>query len=395
MRLLVVSHTPHHVEERRILGWGPTVRELDRLATLFTEVRHVAPVHPGPAPAAFRPYRSPEIRLVPVAPAGGTRLRDRLGVLRRLPRWWRAITAELPAAEMLHVRCPAAISALALVAIRRHGGPGRRWFKYAGNWRPSGREPFSYRLQRRWLRAGRPAGTVTVNGRWPGEPRHVHAFRNPCLSEEELRGARTATGPRRLDAPPRLLFAGRLDVEKGALRAVEILERLRGRGVDARLDLAGDGPARDAIARRVDGAAASRITMHGWVPRERLDELYGAAHFLLLPSTASEGWPKVLAEAMARGAVPLAGEVSAIAAELAECACGRALPPLDVDAFVREIESYLHTPERWERESTAGRTAAERFTYESWLLEVCELFDLPGTESTAAIAASVARSTTP
>ncbi len=50
--LAIVSHTPHHRTADGLVGWGPTVTELDHLATRFDRVTHVAPVHDGPAPAS-------------------------------------------------------------------------------------------------------------------------------------------------------------------------------------------------------------------------------------------------------------------------------------------------------------------------------------------------------
>ena len=39
-----------------------------------------------------------------------------------------------------------------LALLRR---PEKRWIKYAGNWKPTGNEPWSYDFQRWWLeRAG-------------------------------------------------------------------------------------------------------------------------------------------------------------------------------------------------------------------------------------------------
>ena len=90
LTLLVVSHTPHYETGQGIVGWGPTVRELDTLTKLFREVVHIAPLHAGPAPASALPYGSP-VRLRAVRPAGGARFRDKAAVLRSMPGYLRAI----------------------------------------------------------------------------------------------------------------------------------------------------------------------------------------------------------------------------------------------------------------------------------------------------------------
>src|SRR5262245_61050972 len=71
MRWLVVSHTEHFRRDGRVVGWGPTVRELGRLARLFDELVHVAPLYEEPAPPSALPYEASNVTFVPIAPAGG------------------------------------------------------------------------------------------------------------------------------------------------------------------------------------------------------------------------------------------------------------------------------------------------------------------------------------
>jgi glycosyltransferase involved in cell wall biosynthesis len=136
----------------------------------------------------------------------------------------------------------------------------------------------------------------------------------------------------------------------------------------------GDGPEKptwEAWAQEhgLDSCAA----FHGWLPRPALAEFYNRAHFMVLPS-ASEGWPKVLSEAMAYGAVPLAGAVSAIPQILAETGAGAALPPLDVAAFKDALLAYVAWPDRWRAASQASRAAAPNFSYDHYLGEVDRMF---------------------
>ncbi len=86
----------------------------------------------------------------------------------------------------------------------------------------------------------------------------------------------------------------------------------------------------------------------GWLPKPSLADYYSQAHFLLLPTNASEGWPKVLSEAMAYGVVPLAGAVSSIPQILQETGAGLALPPEDPEAFVQAIQNFLAEPRTME-----------------------------------------------
>jgi glycosyltransferase involved in cell wall biosynthesis len=380
VKLLIVSHTPHYRAGGTIVGWGPTVREIDHLAGLFREVVHIAPLHEEPAPASSLPYEAPGVRLQTVRPAGGERIADKAGILVRAPDWARTILREVGDADVVHVRCPASISLVALAALQFRCQPRKRWIKFAGNWNPLGTEPLSYRLQRAWLRSGWARSIVTVNGEWPDQPRHVHSFLNPCLTEMEVKEGRRAASGKKLGPPLRLLFVGRLEEEKGVGRAIRVLERLREKAIDAELDVVGDGPERgtfEALSRQL--GVEDAIRFHGWLRRTSLGPLFGDAHFLLLP-TVSEGWPKVLSEAMAYGAVPLAGRVSCISQYLERFRSGKAFPADDEQAFVDAIATYAATPATWQEESMRGVEAAALFTYSRHMENVRALLGLSSVE---------------
>jgi glycosyltransferase involved in cell wall biosynthesis len=376
MRLLIISNMAHYLADGRVVGWGPAVREIDQLADAFGEVRHVAMLHSGPPPATALPYASGKVSLAPLPAAGGRGIGAKLGIAWRSPRYVTVCLKELRRADAVHVRCPANISLEALLLLGLLKQPKLRWVKYAGNWQPEGRDPFFYRLQRRWLERGMPKGLVTINGEWPGQPAHVVSFGNPCFTETELDSARAQTRGKELGSPVRLLFAGRLRPSKGAARALHILDELRSRGIKARLDIAGDGPEAARLERlAVKLGLGGNVEFHGWLSRSQLDELYRQVHFFLLPSS-TEGWPKVLGEAMAFGAVPLAGAVSCIPQMLGRANAGIALPVDDTGAFAAEIERLVRNPDAWKRLADCGQAAASGFTYEAYVRRLCDVLEI-------------------
>ncbi len=374
MRLLIVSHTTHYHSGEAYAGWGPTVRELDALAEMFDEIVHVATIYPGPAPTSAMPYSAPNIRLRLVTPAGGDSPADKLRILTAYPDYAQVIREEMNRADAVQVRCPANISLLALLLMRRMKHPPYRWVKYAGNWRPDGDEPWSYGLQRRWLAENRHRGVVTVNGRWPDQQPHIHSFDNPCLTEEETTRGSDAAAAKHLSLPVELLFVGALNEGKGVGRVLRVARALQVQGIPFRLRLLGDGPDRphyEAWARRQD---IRDVSFLGWVPRSDIAEYYASSHFILLPSQ-SEGWPKVLSEAMAFGTVPVAAAVSSIPQILAETRAGSAFPPDDIDGMAGAIARFVNDPAAWSAASTAGVSAARRFTYQAYRQAVAALFD--------------------
>ena len=385
MKLLVVSHTPHYRNaEGALVGWGATVRELDRLSSLFDRVIHLAPIYDEAAPASSLPYTSPRIEVRGLAPAGGEGFIAKLGILTQTPSFYRALRRAYAESDAVHVRAPANVAVLSMAAFSACAPSKPWWFKYAGNWHPSGGHDFrSYRLQRQWLAKPRGYGAVgpmvvTVNGRKPGDGEHIHSFMNPCLTRAELATARQAASVKDLDGPLELLFVGRLDGHKGAARALRVLSALGARGVDARLVLAGDGPSRASLElMAVELGISDRVSFRGWLTRRELDQCYASAHALLLPS-ASEGWPKVLSEAMAHGALALVSRVSSIASTLEELGgdetIGWTFEVDDIEGYATAAEGLLTSKDRFRERSARAVEAAEAFTYEVYLERARELF---------------------
>lgn len=375
MRLLIVSHTEHYPLGKTVAGWGPTIREIDALSSLFDEVVHLAHLHPTTAPSSAIPYQSPRVvpRLLP--PSGGNRWLDKLKILARYPGYLRAIVREIRRADVVHVRCPANISLLAVICLAVLREPRRRWIKYAGNWQPDQGDPLSYSIQRWLLRRNVPRGTVTVNGCWDGQEPHVLSFLNPCLTQEELDEASHETQTKQLTPPVHLLFVGRLESAKGASAAIEIAAKLQDADVPVQLDLIGDGPEASHF-QQMARELGVETTFHGWLPRAEIGAHYAKAHFLLLPTRASEGWPKVISEAMAYGVVPLAGRVSSIPYYLETFRIGRAIDGSDMNAYVDAILDYVEHPSCWREESDKSRGAARLFSYDRYLEAVREMLEL-------------------
>lgn len=377
MRLLVISHTEHYERGQTVVGWGATVREIDALASLFEELVHVAPLHRVRAPESAIAYRSPRVRFVPVPPAGGARLEDKIRILRTAPSYLRTIFRELRRCDLVHVRCPANISAMAVLLLILTGRPERRWIKYAGSWTSRPGEPWSYAFQRWLLRSTLHRGVVTVNGSWPAQPAHVHSILNPCLTDEELAEGRRAALQKTLGSPVRLLFVGHLSEAKGAWRALEILARVREQGIPAELRMVGEGPDGKELERQAALLSlTSSVRFLGAVPRGRLPTLYAGSDIQLLPSR-TEGWPKVLSEGMAYGVVPIASDVGSIPQLLESFQVGRALPAGDIEAFAAAIAGYCENPQRWKAESLRCLQAADRFSYRNYLARVRQLLRIP------------------
>jgi glycosyltransferase involved in cell wall biosynthesis len=367
---------PHHkAANGEIVGWGPTVEEINHLAGMFDEIKHIGFLYGGFPPKSMLPYRSERIHFIPLQSSGGTTLGSKLGILAKIPAYLKIIFKHLHEADVLHVRCPSSVGLILIIFLAFLPRPKYRWVKYAGNWQPDGPEPWSYRLQRFWLKRGWHRGTVTVNGNWKDEPRHVISFLNPSISSLNLDTAGQIACEKKITKPVQLLFVGRTETAKGCGRALEISSQVLENGIDLALNIIGDGEMRPHFERMAKDRSLTRhVKFHGWLPHPALVQFYEKAHFTILPTTASEGWPKVLSEGMAYGVIPLAGSVSSIPQLLGDFGTGRALNPLCIQDYVDAILWYLSHPDHWKLESNMAVRVASQFTYEAYLQHVKDMF---------------------
>jgi glycosyltransferase involved in cell wall biosynthesis len=109
-----------------------------------------------------------------------------------------------------------------------------------------------------------------------------------------------------------LLAVGRLHGVKDHAFLVRACAELRCRDVRFECWIAGDGPERGTLESHIRQCdLEGQVKLLGHVPREQMDSLYDRADVVVLTSR-SEGVPLVLMEAMARGRIVLAPEITGI-----------------------------------------------------------------------------------
>ena len=373
MRLLIIGHTSHYMRGDQIVGWGPTVREVNWLAKAFDSITHLACLHKGPAPESALPYEADCVHLVPLPPAGGLTWRERFSAIKIAPLYFYTIIKYLPKADVVQVRTPGPLGLCAMLVLSITKRK-MRWTKFAGNWGATKANTLLVGFQRWWLRNGFTHGPVTVNGDWSFSHPHVYPFDNPSLSIDDLRQVYNFCAEKQLKEPIRLIFVGRLESDKGVSKCLDIVQLLRHQ-TEVSLDILGGGSMIGNLRAKCATLEIEKLVrFHGWVSIDQVKKYLLRAHFILLPSSANEGWPKVLSEAMAYGVVPIASDISAIPQILSETQTGFALPSNDIDQYVKAISDLVEEPSRWKAMVLAGLGSARKFSYEQYMIKLDEMF---------------------
>ncbi len=170
-----------------------------------------------------------------------------------------------------------------------------------------------------------------------------------------------ASVPRRVTAGPlRLVFAGRLDRNKGIFDLPEIDRALTARGVSVEWTVAGDGADGPELWRR--WAFNPSVRRLGSIANDRVLALYAEQDVFVLP-TRSEGFPVALVEAMGYGVVPVVSDLSSGVPEVVSSPRYGERPAIgDVVGFTEAIAALARDRQRLAAMSADGRASiVERF----------------------------------
>ena len=154
------------------------------------------------------------------------------------------------------------------------------------------------------------------------------------------------TPPAPLPPEPVALFAGVLQPYKAPEVLLDAWAAVRARLPQARLVLAGEGPMEPALRARaaalgLDGA----VEFAGHLPRPELRRRLDAATCLVLPSR-SEGLPRLVIEAMARGRPVVGTRAGGIPELVTDGVTGRLVPTDDPAALADALVEVLADPAR-------------------------------------------------
>jgi glycosyltransferase involved in cell wall biosynthesis len=183
------------------------------------------------------------------------------------------------------------------------------------------------------------------------------------LTEEELLNCaseREAPSGGRL----RLITASRQEPRKGTDVVIRSIPTILSDFPDATLDVVGDGAALEDYRKLAHQLGVSeRVTFHGYVNHERVIELLRKSDIFCYPTTASEGFPKVVLEALACGLPVVTTRVSVLPSLLSG-GCGLLLDDTSSESIARALRAVA--TEGYSRMSAQAIATAKKYSLEQW-----------------------------
>jgi glycosyltransferase involved in cell wall biosynthesis len=309
MTFCIISHVPHTEKEHHVYGYAPYINEMNIWLQFVDKVIVVAPFENYKLNAIHASYKHDNIHFIKAEKFDTLSFSHIINSIIAVPTNCWQIFKAMQKADHIHLRCPGNMGLLGcLIQI---GFPKKKKSaKYAGNWDPKSKQPLTYRFQK-WL-LGNTFLTknmqVLVYGEWENQSKNIKPFFTATYNENE----KVTVQPRILEKNIQFIFVGSLTKGKQPLYAIQLIKKLKEKGLNVSLSLFGEGNVKQLLEDFISDNKLSNVTaLEGNLSRKELKSKYQTSHFLVLPSK-SEGWPKVVAEAMFWGCVPIATKVSCI-----------------------------------------------------------------------------------
>jgi glycosyltransferase involved in cell wall biosynthesis len=162
------------------------------------------------------------------------------------------------------------------------------------------------------------------------------------------------THPVHADAPPLIVFLGRLSERKGVKELLLALSRPIMRELQWRAVLAGDGPVDDYRHQAATMGLSDLVEMPGWLDTNEARALYARADILVLPSHA-EGLAMAVVEGLAHELAVVTTRVGAHDEVISDGENGIFVPIGDTDTLAATLAKLVADPELRKRLSKMAR----------------------------------------
>lgn len=343
MTFCIITHVNHYKEQDQYFAYAPYVGEMNIWLKYVDNVIIIAPLNKTQKTAIDIAYNHNDIEFQKVTDFNVTNFKNLIKTLFALPKLLFTIYKAMQQADHIHLRCPGNMGLLGCI-IQIFFPKKKKTAKYAGNWDLKAKQPLSYRIQK-WILNNAfltKNMQVLVYGEWENSSKNIKPFFTATYSEND----KVSVNNRNLNSKINFMFVGTLSSGKRPFYAVQLVETLKKNNYDVELFIFGDGKEKENLKSYIEKKNSGEyIYLKGNKEQKEIKKAYQQSHFLILPSK-SEGWPKVVAEAMFWGSLPISTSVSCIPNMLDNEKRGLLLT-LDLEKDIEKIQNLLNNQDEY------------------------------------------------
>ncbi|MDP5200666.1 glycosyltransferase [Flavobacterium sp. DG2-3] len=366
MKFAIITHVNHIQHEIEYFGYAPYIHEMNIWLKYVDEVIIVAPLKIGRPTQIDISYQHKNIDFRKVPDFSFTNVKNIFSSIFKLPIIIWNIFSVIKAADHIHLRCPGNMGLIGCV-IQIFFPKKRKTAKYAGNWDPKSKQPWTYKLQKYILNNTFLTKNIEVlaYGEWNGQSKNIKSFFTATYPESEKENIEK----RRFEDGVKFIFVGSLVTGKNPMYAIQLVEQLIKKGYNITLDLYGEGEQRFSLQTYFEkNNLKKQIILKGNQNKGILKEAFKQSHFVILPSK-SEGWPKAIAEGMFWGALPIATAVSCVPFMLDYGKRGTLLH-MDLEKDLEQLISIIKNEDDFRSKSQLAQKWSQNFTTELFETEI-------------------------
>ncbi|MCH3881952.1 MULTISPECIES: glycosyltransferase [Tenacibaculum] len=362
MKFAIITHVLHKKQNQEHFAYEPYVREMNLWGEHVDEFILLAPKTLAEINPIEVAYKHPKVKFIEIPAFNITSLKNIIKSIFIVPIIVWRIFSVINKADHIHLRCPGNIGLLGcFVQIFFPNKP--KTTKYAGNWDPKSKQPLSYRLQK-WMLSNTFLTRnckVLVYGEWENQSKNIVPFFTASYNESEI----VEIQEKNLNNEINFMYVGAFSKGKQPLLSVKAVEKLKSEGFNVKLNMYGFGDEFTTVKEYiVNKSLTNTVFLHGNKSKEDVKQAYKKAHFLLFISK-SEGWPKVVAEAMFFGCLPVSSAVSCVPFMLDYGNRG-ILVESDVNLIVSKIKELVKNQTTYQFKVEEAKKWSQKYTLEKF-----------------------------
>ena len=368
MRLAIVSHKICWQSQDSPSGYvtdGGFPLQMEAISELFTETYLVVPYESAPASDGASPLTGKNLKVVTLSLLQGNGLKRKISLLPWLLKNSAIIWREIRRADAVHTPIPGDVGTIGMLFAMLLRKP--LFVRYCGNWlvQKTTAERFW-----RWLMekfAGGRNVMLATGGAAESPSRlnpNIKWIFSTSLRERDFENLVSKKFP--ANGKLKLVIACRQEANKGTEVVINSLPLILLEKSDVTLDIIGSGSLIPKLKEQVKRLnLEEKVFFHGKVEHGKVVKLMKQADVFCYPTSASEGFPKVVLEALASGLPVITTRVSVLP-ELIKSECGILLDEVSPEALAEAVIKLISDKSFFEQLSANAIKKASRFSLETW-----------------------------
>jgi glycosyltransferase involved in cell wall biosynthesis len=369
MKLLVFSHKECWKSTESPTGWatdGGFAIQMNYLSKLFQETKIIVPqINRNAKGEVF--FTNSSLNIVPV------KLFFKKGLTNKLfmPFWFvfylPKFISQIIKCDAIHAPIPSNIGTIGFVLAHLFNKP--LFIRYCGNWyvERTIAEKFWHWYMMKFAGGNKVFLATGGASELPStKNKNIKWIFSTSLTKEELK-----VNERKLNSEHinKLCIVCRQEKGKGTEIVIETIKKLKDTNKIYYLDIVGDGKYLKELKELVSNyQLENQITFHGKLNHLDVLDVLQKNHIFVYP-TASEGFPKVVIEAMSQGLPVITTDVSILGKLIKDSKAGLILNNRNSDEVIYKINEILKEKNYLEMSKNAT-LYAKKFTLENWTNEI-------------------------